>query len=98
MSGTRALRRTSAETRTLCSTSWTPSTTRAWPLDAMSKLTLDVAASGFYDGKRGSIGSAERADLSSEGFVAYLADLAGRFPIAALRMVWMRMTGTVGLR
>ena len=49
------------------------------------KLTLDVAASEFYDSEAGLYRlSGEGRDLSSEGFVAYLADLAGRFPICSI--------------
>ena len=49
------------------------------------KLTLDVAASEFYDADAGLYRlKGEGRDLSSDDFVGYLADLANRFPICSI--------------
>ena len=59
-------------------------------------LALDCAASEFYrDGEYHLSG--EGRSFSSEGFSDYLADLAALTPSYRLRMVWMNLTGLVGL-
>ncbi|MFZ5491263.1 MAG: phosphopyruvate hydratase [Pseudomonadota bacterium] len=46
-------------------------------------LALDVASSEFYKGSRYELES-EKRSLTSADFVAYLADLAGRYPVVSI--------------
>jgi enolase len=69
------------------------------------QLTLDVAASEFYDAEAGLYRLAgEGRDLTSEAFVGYLAELAERYPIFSIEdgldendwAGWAALTRAVG--
>ncbi len=69
------------------------------------QLTLDVAASEFYDADSGLYRlKGEGRDLTSAEFVSYLADLAERFPICSIEdgldendwAGWALLTQTIG--
>ena len=71
------------------------------------KLTLDVAASEFYDAEAGLYRlTGEGRDLTPEAFVDYLADLATRYPIFSIEdgfdendwAGWAALTGAIGDR
>jgi enolase len=50
---------------------------------AQMAIALDVAATEFYDSKRG-LYTIEGKSLDSAGMVAFLADLAGKYPIVSI--------------